>query len=176
MNRHLPRISFQGAYLLALLLFSPALHAAPVNKPGGGGPPVGGLAPAFALPDLSGRPLALDSLRGRPVVLNFWAFWCDTWKAELPSLRALAEQQDEMGFRLVAVSVDGTRLAEFQRLTGGQVPFPVLLDAGGAVSRRYAVRHVPTVVILDGAGRVRFVASGYPGNAVVLRELRKIGG
>ena len=107
-------------------------------------------------------------------MLNFWAFWCDTWKAEMPSLEELAGQQDELNFRLVAVSVDGTRLAEFARRTGGRVPFPVLLDGGGRVSARYRVRHVPTVVVIGPDGVVRFTAYGYPGNHILLRELHKI--
>ena len=107
-------------------------------------------------------------------MLNFWAFWCDTWKAEMPSLKELSGRQDEIGFRLVAVSVDGTRRAEFDKQTGGDVPFPVLLDAGGQVSARYRVHHVPTVVIIDSDGVIRFTAYGYPGNEVILHELRKI--
>jgi peroxiredoxin len=109
------------------------------------------------------------------VLLNFWAFWCDTWKAEMPELRELVGWQEPLDFRLLAVSVDGTRLPEFRRRTGGgNVPFPVLADVGGAVCARYKVTHVPTVVIIDRVGRVRYTASGYPGNYVVLRELRRL--
>src|SRR5205807_9227887 len=87
----------------------------------------------------------------------------------------LISQQEALGFRLVTISVDGTRLPEFRHRTGGsKTPFPVLLDVGGQVCARYKVAHVPTVVIIDGAGRVRYTASGYPGNHVVLRELRKL--
>ena len=155
--------------VLFLLLTLGTAHAAAPN-----GPPVGGQAPAFVLPDVQGKPFRLEDHKGQTLVLNFWAFWCDTWKAELPSLTELSDRQEELGFRLVAVSVDGTRLSEFAHRTGGTVPFPVLLDGGGRVSARYRVHHVPTVVILGPDGVVRFTAYGYPGNSVVLRELRKI--
>lgn len=138
------------------------------------GPPVGRPAPAFVLPDMQGQPFRLEDYKGRTLVLNFWAFWCDTWKAEMPSLEELAGRQDELNFHLVAVSVDGTRLSEFARRTGGSVPFPVLLDTGGRVSARYHVHRVPTLVTIGLDGIVRFTACGYPGNAVVLREMRKI--
>jgi peroxiredoxin len=134
----------------------------------------GSPAPGFALPDLQGKQVRLDDYRGRVVVLNFWAFWCDTWKAEMPHLRELSAQQEDLGFRLVAISVDGTRLPEFRKRAGGQAPFPVLLDAGGQVSARYQVAHVPTVVIVDQGGRMRYTARGYPGNHVILRELRRL--
>jgi peroxiredoxin len=135
----------------------------------------GSVAPEFVLPDIQGRPVRLGDHRGQVVVLNFWAFWCDTWKAEMPHLRELIGWQKELGFRLIAISVDGTRLPEFRARTGGgHVPFPVLTDVGGAVCARYKIAHVPTVVIVDQTGRVQYTASGYPGNHVILRELRKL--
>ncbi len=159
--------------LLLLLAVGAARAQAPI-VPSPNGPPVGGQAPDFVLPDVQGRPFRLEDYRGRTLVLNFWAFWCDTWKAEMPALEELAGRQDELNFRLVAVSVDGTRLSEFARRTGRHVPFPVLLDGGGRVSARCRVHHVPTVVIIGPDGVVRFTAYGYPGNHIVLRELRKI--
>lgn len=156
------------AWLVLLALCLP-LHAAKLN-----GPPLGSNAPSFSLPDINGRQISLDDYRGKVVVLNFWAFWCDTWKAEMPHLQDLIGRQDELGFRLVAVSVDGTRLPEFQKRMKGKISFPVLMDVGGQVRTRYGVSHVPTVIIIDRAGRVRYTAYGYPGNYVVLRELRKL--
>jgi peroxiredoxin len=156
----------------ALLLLAAACPAA--NKVGSVLTP-GSLAPAFALPDIHGRQVRLDDYRGQIVILNFWAFWCDTWKAEMPHLQELIPQQEELGFRLVAISVDGTRLPEFRKRTAGiRIPFPVLLDVGGQVCARYKVACVPTVVIIDRVGRVRYAACGYPGNHVVLREVRKL--
>lgn len=135
---------------------------------------VGSIAPVFTLPDVKGKTFDLQEHRGEIVVLNFWAFWCDTWKAELPHLKTLAERQNEMGFRLVAVSVDGTRLREFMNITNGNLPFSVLLDAGAGVSQSYRIAHVPTVIILDGAGKIRYRTFGYPGNDVILHEITRI--
>jgi len=132
-------------------------------------------APAFDLSDVAGTPHALSEWRGQVVVLNFWGFWCDTWKAELPYLKELSGQEHELGFKLAALSVDGTRLTEFEKITGGSaLSFPVLLDAGGTVRSEYGVRHVPTVVIVDASGVVRYVKVGYPGNDAVLSVIRKL--
>lgn len=136
--------------------------------------PLGADAPMFTLPDTEDRARALAEWTGRPVVLNFWAFWCDTWKAELPSLRELAADQSSLGFSLVAVSVDGTRVPEFTRQRGTPTPFPVLLDMQSVVSHTYGVAHVPTVVILDAQGRVRYTHIGYPGNDAVRSVLRRL--
>jgi peroxiredoxin len=162
--------------LTSLLLSAVSVHAAPAknNLLKRGGPPLDKAAPDFSLLDVNGKQFRLADYQGKTVVLNFWAFWCDTWKAEMPSLNLLAGRQKDMNFTLLAVSVDGTRLSEFQRHTSGAVPFPVLLDVSGVVTAHYQVRHVPTVVIIGPDGTVRFTADGYPGNFVVLRELRKI--
>ncbi len=172
--KNVPRNVIGPALLLCLLISCPLAARAQPRAEAPNGPPIGASAPAFVLPDVSGRAFRLEDYKGQTLVLNFWAFWCNTWKAELPSLEELSGRQDEMNFRLVAVSVDGTRLSEFTRRTGGNVPFPVLLDGGGLVSSRYRVRHVPTVVIIGPDGVVRFTAYGYPGNHVIVRELRKI--
>lgn len=131
--------------------------------------------PAFSLFDTSGKYISLSDYRGQYVVLNFWAFWCDTWKHELPSLIDLYGDEPADHFKLLAISVDGTRLPVFEHNTAGQnIPFPVLLDTGSTVSKAYNVAHVPTVIILDPSGKVRFSTYGYPGNHVLLSELRKI--
>lgn len=163
-----------GIYFVALFFALVLLLTGPAQAKDPNGPPLGSAAPAFVLPDTAGQPVSLEQYQGKTVVLNFWAFWCDTWKAEMPSLRELAAEQDDMDFQIVAVSVDGARRTEFNRRTGGVVPFPVLLDGGGRTSRRYSVHHVPTVVIVDPDGVVRFTAYGYPGNQVILHELRRI--
>ena len=159
------------AVILALLsALAPAAGAADRN-----GPPLDQPAPAFSLLDTHGQSHSLADFHGQVVVLNFWAFWCDTWKAELPSLRELADRQDDHEFVLAAASVDGTRYPEFQRLTRDSLPFPVMMDVGGRVSQLYRIGHVPTVVIIDAAGVVRYTHYGYPGNDAVLSAVRRIG-
>lgn len=138
------------------------------------GPKADIVAPVFSLPDVAGRQVRLEDYRGKAVVLNFWAFWCDTWKDELPRLKELATRQEAMGFRILAISVDGTRVSEFTKRTGGKTSFPVLLDVGGNISAQYHVGHVPTVVLVDAEGRIRRVWTGFPGNAVLLSALRAI--
>jgi peroxiredoxin len=167
MRRHL----FVGILLALFLALSPAISA---DQTVDEGPKINASAPRFALPDISGKMVDLSTLKGKIIVLNFWAFWCDTWKAEMPSLRELASKQDELGFKIVAISVDGTRLQEFLSHTHGDVPFAVLLDSDKKISTAYNIKHVPTVVILDKNGNVRYVARAYPGNQAVLTEIRKL--
>ena len=133
----------------------------------------GTTAPPLALPDLNGKVVHLNEYRGKVVVLNFFAFWCDTWKDEWPHLLQLAKLRKPEKFAIVCASVDGARQQQFRQLTGGDAPFPVLMDSRGYASKTFHITHVPTVMVLDKKGVVRYACSGYPGDKAVLDAVRK---
>ncbi len=110
-------------------------------------------APAFALPDLEGRSLSLGSLRGRPVLLNFFATWCPPCLAELPELEALAQAQpDCLQVVGIAESSGGAdAIAAFARDRG--LTYPLLLDDGRA-GASYSVVALPHSVLIDAGGRI----------------------
>lgn len=140
-----------------------------------GPPPALGMGlPRVVLPDLHGHPYELAAVDSPVLVLNLWAFWCDTWKEQLPQLRELAAQQEKLGFRLVAVSVDGAWTGVFREHCGAEgVAFPVLLDVRRQLATSFGLRVVPTVLVLDRRRRVRYVHEAYPGNPVVLQSIRR---
>ncbi|MEO6909020.1 MAG: TlpA disulfide reductase family protein, partial [Abditibacteriaceae bacterium] len=109
---------------------------------------------------------------GQVVVLNFFAFWCDTWKDEWPHLLKLSKLHETEKFTIVCASVDGSRQQLFRQLTGGNAPFPVLMDSRGYASKAFNITHVPTVMVLDKNGVVRYAHSGYPGDKAVLTAVR----
>lgn len=136
-------------------------------------PPTGVPMPDFALFDLEQRPVRLADIQEPVVVLNFFAFWCDTWIEQLPQLRELAAQQEKMGFRFVSISVDGAWTDQLQQVCGEEgMPFPVLVDKGSRLSNELALRHIPTMFVLDAHRTVRFVYERHPGNLVLLRAIR----
>lgn len=144
-------------------------------------PAVGGLVEDFGLFDMEGRMRRLGDYREDVIVLNFWAFWCDTWQKQLGQLKELARQQEELGFRLIVVSVDGQwsdmQKAHLRRIgAAGELGFPVLLDGQKVLAGRLGLRRVPTVVVLDRERRVRWVHEAYPGNPAVLGAVRKAAG
>jgi peroxiredoxin len=160
--------------LLSLtLLFALVITAnADAQKPQSGLAPET-VAPPLALPDLTGKVVHLKEYRGKVVVLNFFAFWCDTWKDEWPHLLKLAKLRETEKFAIVCASVDGSRQQLFRQLTGGNAPFPVLMDSKGYASKAFNITHVPTVMVLDKNGVVRYAHSGYPGDSAVLAAVRK---
>jgi peroxiredoxin len=121
----------------------------------------GSPAPAFELPRLDGSPpLRLSDLRGRVVLLNFWATWCKPCEDEMPAMERLYRTFGGPGFELVAISVDtdAEAVRRFRDRLG--LSFPILLDPGSAVSRAYLTTGYPESFLIDREGRLasrRFV-------------------
>lgn len=117
--------------------------------------PAGQPLPAIEALDLQGRPWRLAELRGRPVLLNFWASWCEPCRAEMPTLQALAELYGPEQLAVVALNFKEApaTVARFVQRTG--LRLPVLLDREGAVARACAVKVFPTTLLIGADGRPR---------------------
>jgi thiol-disulfide isomerase/thioredoxin len=112
-------------------------------------------APDFKLKDWAGREVQLSSLRGRVVLVNFWATWCQTCVVEMPSLGQLAEAERGKPFTLLAVSVDDDWNAVREFFREG-TPLTVLLDQGKTVPPRYGTEKFPETFVVDRDGKVRY--------------------
>ena len=124
------------------------------------------IAPATAAPDftlhaMDGPNLRLKEQRGRVVMVNFWATWCGPCRQEMPQLNRLYEKYKSSGFVLLGVNVDDDtkKAAEVAGKLG--VTFPVLLDTDKSVSKLYDLSTMPSTVIIDRDGKVRYVHRGY---------------
>jgi thiol-disulfide isomerase/thioredoxin len=109
--------------------------------------------PPLGLADLHGRTWDLAALKGRPVLLNFWATWCEPCRAEMPSLDRLARQQANEGLAVFAVNYQEgeARVREF--LETLRVSLPVLLDRDGLAARQWTPRVFPSTVLIDRQGQ-----------------------
>jgi peroxiredoxin len=118
-------------------------------------------APDFTLRTLSGPNLRLQEQRGKVVLINFWATWCGPCQQEMPKLNQLYEKYHAAGFVLLGVNVDedSRHAADVANKLG--LKFPVLLDAEKSVSQLYDVATMPSTVIIDRAGKVRYLHRGY---------------
>ena len=120
-------------------------------------PPLGrgSEAPDFSLPRLDdGTQVSLDALRGRVVLLNFWATWCKPCEDEMPAMARLHGALQALGLELLAVSVDPGRdeVVRFQERLG--LPFPILLDPEKRVARMYQTFRFPETFLIDREGMV----------------------
>lgn len=146
-----------------LAFFRAPVETAPTGPPTPAGssiaPMVGSLAPDFELAALGGGRVRLSDLRGRAVLVNFWATWCDPCRLEMPDLQ---DRADRFADRLVVLGVnfdepesDVRAFAEELDLT-----FPLLLDPGAEVQELYRVLGYPTSVFIDQAGVIRALHVG----------------
>lgn len=110
--------------------------------------------PAFTLESLDGRPVSSADLKGKVVVLNFWATWCGPCKEEMPSLERLRKQFDPGEVALLSVTIDHQRegIQAFMRHLG--LALPVLLDEDQEVSGSFMVRGLPTTFLIGKDGKV----------------------
>ncbi|MBD3293438.1 MAG: redoxin domain-containing protein [Armatimonadia bacterium] len=161
--------------LAAVLLLSAATAALADVDPSEGPPPaLARTVPDFTLQQMDGGVVRLGEVQEPVVVLNLFAFWCDTWIQQLPQLRELVTLEDGLGFRLVSVSIDGRWPDQLQQVCGEEtLPWPVLLDGDRVLARALGIRHAPTVLVLDRERKVLHAWEGYPGNHRVLRGIRK---
>jgi cytochrome c biogenesis protein CcmG/thiol:disulfide interchange protein DsbE len=144
------------AAAIALLAGAAAQSAPPAElKPWTGGP-----APALGLKDLEGASQSLQAYRGKVVILNFWATWCEPCRDEMPSFNKLRRSFEGRPVAVLAVNVgEGEgRIGEFLRKV--PVEFPVLLDRDAKASRDWKVRLMPTTFIIGRDGRVRYSYAG----------------
>jgi peroxiredoxin len=130
-------------------------------------------APDFTLADLNGKQVKLSNLRGRPVLINFWATWCPACQAEMPSIVAAYEKHKGQGLAVLAISNENS--AEVRDYTvKSKMSFPVLLDGSGAVMDIYRVRALPTTFFVNKSGVIVQVSIGSMSGDVLESSLSKI--
>ena len=142
-----------GIVCLTLAATAPASLASTITP--------GAAAPAFQLPSSANTPLALSDLKGQVVLINFWASWCGPCRQEMPVLDQLYRKYKAAGFTLLGVNVEPKSADALGFLKGTPVTFPILFDSDSQVSKLYEVSGMPSTVILDRTGKVRYIHHGY---------------
>lgn len=114
-----------------------------------------GAVPAFQAVDTTGKVWRLADLKGRAVLVNFWASWCEPCRAEMPTLQQVADLYGPE--RLVVLALNfkehPNRAIQFAATTG--ITMPVLLDPQGQVARDWGVKVFPTTLLIDRQGKPR---------------------
>ena len=117
-------------------------------------------APAIDLMKTDGTPLSLQQLRGKVVLVNFWATWCEPCIREMPSLQHLRDQLQADGFEVLAVNYQEgpARINAF--VENLNLTLPVVRDTDGSVARAWGARVFPANYVVDRAGNIRHSMSG----------------
>ena len=136
--------------------------------------PVSGPAPNFTLKSLSGENLKLSEMAGNVVLINFWASWCGPCRQEMPLLNDLHNKYEPLGFTVIGVNVEEQSDMARGFINDFPVDFPILLDNSNQVSQMYNVVAMPTTVVVDRDGNMRFLHKGYkPGDEKEYRKMVK---
>lgn len=126
-------------------------------------------APDFSLADLDGKKVSLKSLKGKTVIIDFWATWCGPCKASFPGMQKALElykDNNDVQFLFINSWENGEDKKENaqQFLTDNNYPFHVLLDLDNKVIEDYRVSGIPTKFVIDKDGNIRFMKVGFSGN------------
>ena len=132
----------------ALMLFSCASFAADA-------------APDFTLKSATGENVRLAEQRGQVVMLNFWASWCGPCRQEMPLLDKMSKKYAPMGFVLLGINVEQDNSEAKKMLKELGVNFTILFDTESKLSDLYGVDAMPTSVMIDKKGKVRYLDRGY---------------
>jgi peroxiredoxin len=169
-------------FIGAILLGGAWIALSRVNNPiaGSSAPPnpqVGFSAPDFTQDALTGDPITLSDLRGKVVVLNFWASWCAPCRAEMPALNAVYEKFREQGLVVLGVNTTyqddeaGARAA----VQAWGLTFPIVLDRDSAPSRQYRIQAMPTTFFIGRDGVIGDIVFGGPmSEALIASKIEKL--
>lgn len=114
---------------------------------------IGAKAPDFELKTLTGETVKLSELKGKKVMLNFWATWCPPCKEEMPAMEQLSKQI-EKDTVILAVNID-PQLNVQAFVDENKITFPILLDAEDKVNEAYQVLSIPTTYFIDSKGLIQ---------------------
>lgn len=123
--------------------------------------------PDFAEKDLAGKPLSVSGLKGKVVLVDFWATWCPPCRAEIPNVVKAHEKHHAAGFEVIGISLDSDRAKLEGFLKAQKMTWPQYFDGAGwnnKLAKKYGVNSIPATYLLDREGKI--IASDLRGEAL----------
>jgi thiol-disulfide isomerase/thioredoxin len=137
-------------------------------------PTVGAAAVPFDLKTLDGKPAGLENFRGKPLVINFFASWCDPCRDEMPLINDLATKAAG-NYQVLGIAVEDTRAAVTEYVIAAKLIFPIALDLNSTVKRAYRIFGPPATFFVDGQGVIRDIVLGPITSERIMEAVKKVG-
>jgi peroxiredoxin len=157
-------VSFAAVWCLCLCAIAPCPGTARAQHAHGTGenaaPKIGAAAVDFDLKTLDEKTARLDDFRGKPLVINFFASWCDPCREEMPFINELASKAARAGYRVLGIAVEDGRASVTQYAEQAKLLFPIALDLNSRVKRAYRIFGPPATFFIDGGGVIRDIVIG----------------
>lgn len=147
--RRMSRRRFAGVAAVGALGVSRAAPAAARSEHMVQPWPAGRATPSLALRDLDGKRWNLAAMKGRPVLLNFWATWCEPCRTEMPSLERLAARHQGDGLGVISINYKESPETIRRFLETAPLGLPILLDPEGEATGLWTPRVFPATVLID---------------------------
>jgi cytochrome c biogenesis protein CcmG/thiol:disulfide interchange protein DsbE len=138
-------------------------------------PAPGGAAVPFDLTTLDGKSVNLETFRGKPLIINFFASWCDPCREEMPLINELAAKGAKQGFNVLGIAVEDTRAAVREYVKEAKMNFLITLDLNSTVKRAYRIFGPPATFFVDAQGIIRDVVLGPITSERAREALKKTG-
>ncbi len=153
---------------ISLILFTGFAAPAEIQK----------AAPEFTGTTLEGKVIKLSHYKGKVVLLDFWASWCGPCKREFPFLVQLHHALKDQNFTVIGINVDTDRSKAERFLAGQKVKpdFPIVFDGKGKIAERYQLQGMPTTILIDKNGVIRYRHTGFrdKDRAEVIRRVKEL--
>lgn len=120
------------------------------------------------------KTFALSSVKGRPVVLDFWATWCGPCQAEAPVINDIARRYKDRGLVVVAVNTDDKPGLAARFMADNKLALTTVFDADGSIGRKYNADTLPTLVVINKEGKITAVRHGLTGKSELERLIQAV--
>lgn len=139
--------------IIILILFTVLAYSQDVNSK----------APDFTAKDMDGNIVHLSDLKGKVVLIDFWASWCVPCKKSMPHLIELYNAYKDTSFTVIGVNVDTEldKVKQFEEELSADIPFPVIFDKESKIPPMYDVQGMPTTVVVNKKGIIKYKEVGY---------------
>lgn len=123
--------------------------------------------------DLPDAPLSLSSLRGKVVVLDFWATWCGPCQAEMPVVNGIAERFRDQGVVVLGINTSDMRGVAEAFVKGRGIGFPIVYDEDNAIAHKFQVANIPTLIVVGKDGKIAAVRLGVTSGSDLERLVKR---